>query len=283
MQPWLETLGVTGLALAAIALGITASRRKRLWWLIGYAVPLVLMLLVALARNINALRFTPVFSTINAGRNEFIAMACSVPMVLSVLIGRLPKKRMKALIAILIAVSSVQFVVYPFLVPAILRNRLSRLTTVITTDGICIQSTDYTCGPAAAVTALACLNIKAEEGELAVLARTAPQMGTPDDMLAGAIERRYGDLGIRCQYQHFDSIERLKATCPTIAIVKFSLLVDHYVTVLEVTDKEVIVADPLEGRQTLTHDQFKKKWRFIGITVKREETNSTLPEPEPHE
>ena len=274
MQPWLETLGVTGLALLAIILGLAVSQLKKPWWLIGYAIPLLLLLLIALARNINSLRFTIVFSTINAGRNEFIAFACAIPMVLSILIGRLPGKRQKALMAILIAIASVQFIVYPFLVPALIRNKLSRLPTIITDDGVCLQNTDYTCGPAAAVTALARLNIEANEGELAVIARTTPQMGTPDDMLADAIEKRYGDCGIRCQYRYFDSIHQLKLKGPTIAVVKFAFLIDHYVTVLEVTDKEVIVGDPLEGKQTLTYEQFREKWRFIGITINRTNDNT---------
>jgi predicted double-glycine peptidase len=44
------------------------------------------------------------------------------------------------------------------------------------------------------------------------------------------------------------------------------------VVVLEVTDKEVIIADPLCGRKSLSHEEFKKKWRSLGIVMKRQTT-----------
>ena len=48
-----------------------------------------------------------------------------------------------------------------------------------------------------------------------------------------------------------------------------TLLIDHFVTVLEVTDKEVTVGDPLNGKTTLGCDAFKNKWRFSGVVLKR--------------
>jgi predicted double-glycine peptidase len=50
----------------------------------------------------------------------------------------------------------------PFLVPALIKERLSNLTTRLDSNGICYQSTDYTCGPAAAVTALRRLGLQAD-------------------------------------------------------------------------------------------------------------------------
>lgn len=275
MQPWLETLFVTGLAIIGVVSGFGISRLNKPWWLIGYAISLIMLLLVVLCRNINALRFVPVFSIINSGRNEFTTMAFAAPMLLTILIGRLTNVRQKIAIAMLIVVSSIQFVIFPFLVPALIQKKLSQLPQNVTTDGICIQSTDYTCGPAAAVTALAHLGIEAREGEIAVWARTTSHMGTPDDMLARAIEKHYSKEGISCQYRYFVSIEELKMFCPTIAVIKYGFLIDHYVTVLEVLDDKVVIGDPLEGKCVLTFDEFKRKWRSIGIVVrrKRAETN----------
>jgi len=53
-----------------------------------------------------------------------------------------------------------------------------------------------------------------------------------------------------------------------VAVVKFGLLVDHYVTVLDVNGAEVTVGDPLHGRQSLTHDAFAKRWRKRGIVFR---------------
>jgi ABC-type bacteriocin/lantibiotic exporter with double-glycine peptidase domain len=55
-----------------------------------------------------------------------------------------------------------------------------------------------------------------------------------------------------------------------LVIVKFGLFLDHWLTVLEVTDREVVVGDPLSGEVRLTHDEFLARWRFIGVTLRRE-------------
>jgi predicted double-glycine peptidase len=62
----------------------------------------------------------------------------------------------------------------------------------------------------------------------------------------------------------------LKQAGLTIAVVKFDFMVDHYVTILEVTDSEVVVGDPLNGLDRMTCDEFLKKWRFAGIVLKRQ-------------
>jgi len=43
--------------------------------------------------------------------------------------------------------------------------------------------------------------------------------------------------------------------------------VDHFVTVLEVTDSEVVVGDPLNGLDRLSYDQFRREWRFVGVVL----------------
>jgi predicted double-glycine peptidase len=270
MQPWFETIGVLILTLLAITLGLLFSKIKKRIWLLGYAIPLALIIMVALVRNINWLRFYQPFSFISAGRREFVIFAFAVPMVFSTLIPRLPRKLEKILVSIMVVIASVLFFVFPFMTPALVRGKLENLQTTLSDEGFCLQTTNYTCGPASAVTALAQFGIKAQEGELAILAYSSPQMGTPDDLLARAIEKRYGSEGIRCSYRYFDTIEQLKQNCPTIAVIKYTFFVDHYVTVLEVTENKVIIADPIVGRLEYTYEQFNKEWRFVGILVKKE-------------
>ena len=270
MQPLFETLAVTILAFLGLFLGLWIGQIKKRLWVLGYALPLALVALVAFGRNIDRLRFVPPFSLALAGRSEYILLAFAVPMLLGTLLMRLPGKRVKVLLGILLGLVSINGVVCPFLVPLLIRGRLDQLDTSMTFSGVCLQSTSYTCGPAAAVTALRRLGIKAEEGELAILAHTTPITGTPDDLLVAAIEQRYAREGVRCTYRYFDSIEQLKGICPTIAVVKFAFLVDHYVTVLEVDDDKVIVGDPINGKEELTYDQFRDKWRSAGIVVARQ-------------
>jgi hypothetical protein len=270
MLPILETIALTALASLGFLLGLRFGWIKKRCWLLGYALPLSLVVLVSIGRNYDQLRLVFPFSLALAARNEYVILAFAVPMVLGTLIPRIPLKRTKILLSVLLVMATINGVALPFLVPALIRSRLARLETWIAPGGVCLQNTHYTCGPAAAVTALLKFGIKAEEGELAVLAHTTPFTGTPDDLLADAIEQRYARDGIRCEYRRFDSIEQLKETCPTIAVVRFAFLVDHYITVLEVHDDKIVVGDPTYGRKELTHDEFRDKWRSIGIVVSRQ-------------
>jgi hypothetical protein len=124
----------------------------------------------------------------------------------------------------------------PFLFPALIKDALSNLTTTINSNGICYQSTDYTCGPAAAVTALRRLGLSANEGELAVLSYTSPIAGTLPTCLTSALQERYGTEGLKCQYRYFDSITQLRNAGITLAVVKDGFMNSHCVTVLGVSD-----------------------------------------------
>jgi len=49
----------------------------------------------------------------------------------------------------------------------------------------------------------------------------------------------------------------------------FGFMVDHWVTVLAVTDSEVIIGDPLGGLGRMSYAEFEEKWRFVGIVLRR--------------
>src|SRR5262249_23801319 len=141
--------------------------------------------------------------------------------------------------------------------------------TQIDKDGICIQTTDYTCGPASAVTALRKLGLPAEEGQIAILSCTSFQEGTPLDMLADTLQQKFAGDGLQVKCRVFKSIQELKGAGLTLAVIKYGFMVDHWVTVLEVTDTEVVIGDPLGGLRHLSYDDFSKQWRFIGIVLTR--------------
>lgn len=71
----------------------------------------------------------------------------------------------------------------------------------------CLQSNDYNCGPAAAVTALRKLGLPAEEGEIAILAHTSSATGTPPDVLARALQDRYEKEGLASHYRIFHRVD----------------------------------------------------------------------------
>jgi hypothetical protein len=67
----------------------------------------------------------------------------------------------------------------------------------------------------------------------------------------------------------FKDVAELKKAGLTLAVIKFNLLLDHYVTVLEVNDQGILVGDPLLGLTTMSVDEFQEKWRFVGVVMGR--------------
>lgn len=274
MNPWLETVAVSFIALLGFFLGRTFSGFRKPYWLLGYffSVGLIAMLLVA--RLADSLAFATPLPWLIAGRAKFVILALTVTMGLTTPLSRLPYKFEKLAVAILMVVVVTWFSILPFLVPALIKDSLSSIETILNSDGICFQTRDYTCGPAAAVTALRRLGLNAQEGEIAVLSHSSPVAGTLPHCLSTALEARYRAEGLKCQYRYFDSIDQLKNTGITLAVLKGSFLSDHCVAVLEVSDRIVAIADPVLGKRIISHKQFEKSWRFSGIVLTRDPAQS---------
>ena len=269
MNPWLETTGVILIALCGVFVGRICSRFRKPYWVLGYILPSILILMLALVRFNNALYFVRPFCWIAVGRFRFVVLSVAVSMGLTVPLSRLPYKIEKLIVCLLMAGFVVWFSVMPIVVPALLKERLSNIETKFDKNCICRQTTDYTCGPAAAVTALGKLGLKAEEGELAVLSYSSPVMGTLPECLTSALRSRYGADGLNCRYRSFDSIDQLKSAGITLAVVRDAFLLNHCLAILEVTDDAVTVADPVTGVRLMPHRQFEKIWRFSGIVLQR--------------
>jgi hypothetical protein len=265
MMAWLETLGVIALAVGGAGAGWWFSKLPGRWWLLGYFIPLAVVVAIGCARWFTPLAFIAPFSWLVAGRTAFALFALLGPLLLTTPMRRLNGMRLRWLVAIFGGLIVVHYSLFPFLFPALTRNALLALKTRVDGDGICLQSNDYCCGPAASVTALRRLGFSAEEGELAVLMHTSAVAGTPGDILARALQKKYGPLGLLCEYRWFKDLSELKRSGLTIAQIKYDFWVDHYVTVLEVNDREIIVGDPVSGISSYSPDEFKKKWRFCGI------------------
>ncbi len=266
--PWLEAIAAVGAGTAAFLLGRWCSRLPKPYWTFGYLLPLGFILLYCLAMFEPRIALTPPISWMMLGRVRFICFNCIAVMMLSVPLSRLPAQRSRVavcfLIVVLTAVSTV-----PFLAPAFNRSYLAGLKTRIDADGVCRQSNDYTCAPAAAVTALRKLGFSAEEGEIAILAHTSSLTGTEPDVLAKELCKKYGADGLSVEYRSFRDLDELKQSGLTIVVTKFSVLQNHCVTILGVETNCVIVGDPLRGLMSVPLQEFERKWLFCGIALKR--------------
>jgi predicted double-glycine peptidase len=188
------------------------------------------------------------------------------PILLLTPAAKLPRRRDRVLLGIFTGLFLIGFVVLPFLLPAIARPALEALVTRIDPDGVCIQQTSYTCGAASAVTGLRKLGLPAQEGQVAIWSHTS-QYGTTPDELASALQSHYGREGLTVRYRRFKSVAELKEPPVTLAVVKYNVLTDHFVTVLAVTGQAVIIGNPLSGRVEYSYDDFAKVWRFSGIAL----------------
>jgi len=274
MNPWLETVGVILIAVLGIVLGRMFSGLPKPHWALGYFLPFLFIAMLIITRCDNSLAFVPPFSWLTTGRAKFVILSLAITMGLTTPLSRLPYKGEKLTICILMAIVVTWFSVLPFLVPALIKVHLSNIKTTLDSNGICFQTTDYTCGPAAAVTALRQLGLDAKEGEIAMLSHSTPVTGTLPRCLYTAIQNRYRADGLKCQYRRFSSLAELREAGITLAVVRDSFLSDHCVAVLGVSDKMVTIADPVIGRMLMSHKQFEKIWRFSGIVLKRDSTQN---------
>jgi hypothetical protein len=270
MNLWLEAIASILFAATGSLLGYIFSRFPKPWWMIGYFIPATMIVFYRLALHFPAMAFVPPASWMMLGLKKFAVLGFVATMVLTTPLSRVPKKRDRWVVVAFMAVFVFLKSVWPFLAPLSARHQLEGLHTTMGRDGVCRQTTDYTCGPAAAVTALRKLALPAEEGHIGIRSLTSSTTGTDPDILAEALQDEYRNQGLSANLRVFKDLSELKRAGLTLAVVKFGFLVDHFVTVLEVTDTEVIVGDPLTGLDRLPHDEFLKKWRFTGIVLKRE-------------
>ncbi len=257
------------LATVGVFTGRVCARMVKPCWILGYLLPLSVIGIIGLQKHYPWLDFVAPFSWIAGSKTKLLLLAFATPVLLVTPLERVQNRRLKWLGIIFLGAFLLQFCFLPVVLPIFNRAQLLSLKTDVDEDGVCLQRTGYTCGPAAAVTALRRLGLSAEEGSLAVIAGTTQFNGTQPDVLAEALRQHYSTNGLRAEYRAFQSIKELKGIGLTLAVVKYGFMLDHYVTVLEVTDREVIVGDPLEGRVHYSYADFGNRWRYSGVVLSR--------------
>lgn len=257
----LQTAGIVVLAFTGALLGTRVSRLRTLWHL-GYAVPLLLIALISLPRWLPTAALLPAFRWLMADRLIFAVMAPVCALLLFTLRARLTQAGQKRAVVAFTGMFVLYFSILPFLMPAFAYRTLAALQPRAERNGVCMQQTDYTCGPAAAVTMLHALGLEAQEGRLGILAHTNAFIGTTNGSLCTAITE---GCGVPCRAESFASVAELRGKTPCVAVVKFNFLVDHFVAVLDVTDAGVVIGDPSSGLRTDTPEKFAEIWRHTAI------------------
>lgn len=137
-------------------------------------------------------------------------------------------------------------------------------------DGVCLQTSTFTCGAASMVTMLDKLGIQATEGEMAELSGTIPGRGVSDFQAADALRRKLRQVEDprRVSIDPCGLDEMKTIPTPFLTSLKYSFFFDHMVCVLEVNEDHIVVGDPLKGRDVLSFDSFRSKWRGVVIVAR---------------
>jgi Peptidase C39 family len=120
-----------------------------------------------------------------------------------------------------------------------------------------IQSTGWSCGPAALAWALEEQGLSVTERQLAALAASTPFHGTGDSGMLRACHK----LGVPAHLRRELSFDELRAL-PKPCLVSWHLsgLVMHWIVVLGAGPNKVQVGDPMMGAVDYTRAEFERKW-----------------------
>jgi hypothetical protein len=153
-------------------------------------------------------------------------------------------------------------------------NQPVHLTGSPNENGICLQSSNYSCGPAVVATILAKHGVFVSEAEAAKLCGTIPSLGTDEfNLRQGLAQKLPKEFIVEIIGADWETLRRVPK--PAAAIIKYSFLIDHWVAVLDLEHDEVLLADPLSGKMHMSREKFTKVWRNVLVVAR--ETKSPCP------
>jgi len=128
-------------------------------------------------------------------------------------------------------------------------------------DGVCMQSTGSTCGPASAATLLRTYGIQATEKELAKLSWTS--MSSTENWYLGRTLRRYGQVSYVLTRPNPD-----RFPCPSLAgtVLNGPGGPGHFIAILEERGDKYVIGDPMTGRQTISSFDHRP-YQFTGFFI----------------
>jgi predicted double-glycine peptidase len=269
MTVWFETVGILLIAIVGILLGRWASCRSTSARIFAMSASFAVVSLILVSRQGNLWQTFPFLCPIAASRLRFVLLAFAVTLGLTAPLSQLRSVASRFVTCLIMGVFIAILVSLPFLGPALIQSDLAASRTRIDMDGVCRQSQPFTCGPAAAVTALNRFGISASEGDLALAAHTSPIIGTSPWDLYKTLKSNYASDGIEYSFLHMNSIDQLPADAILLAVVRDAPATDHCVAVLGVHENTVTVADPMAGLVNMPRESFTQLWRNCGILLQR--------------
>ena len=146
-------------------------------------------------------------------------------------------------------------------------SRPSDLLGTVDPDGICHQTSGYSCSAASAVMLLHRHGVQATEREMAELSVTsngglAGGGTTESGLMRGLRIKLNGMKTPRINCPSYDALPT-----PSIVPIRLSPTLSHSIVVIKVLPTEVKVLDPLYGRGTLRREEFERDWMRSAIWI----------------
>lgn len=264
---WIELVAAGLIALAGLLAGAAVSRLGKRTALVTCLCVVVIILTLGAGWLVPILMYNSVIFAVFAGRIKFLLLAFLVPTGLGAAMPYLPYKIERYGVAVMTAVAIYVFGVFPFLGAAMAGQKMAAIPASFDSNGVCRQSTSFTCGPAAAATALHRLGVDVSEGQMAILSRSCPYIGTSDYDLMHAVNQAVREKPIECTYGRWEKLPQLSDQEVLLVILQQGVWMNHCVAVLKTTDKAVVFADPAEGIITLSQKHFRQLWTGRGILL----------------
>lgn len=139
----------------------------------------------------------------------------------------------------------------------------ARLRGRVGADGVCLQTSAYSCGPAAAASLLHLHGVAATEREMAVECATRAGMGGSSECgLMLGLRRMLPGREIRiavCRYEELP--------VPCLVSMRINFLFGHALVVEKAGPEGVELIDPASGRTGMTREMFEREWTGAAIYV----------------
>ena len=186
-------------------------------------------------------------------------------MFLSAAAFYLPQKVNRRAIDVFTAVVASYFVLSSalFFLPSFSKS----IPAVFDSNGVYLQTTDYTCAAASLVNLLTFYNVSATEQEMADLSFTVKNRGASQGGIFWALKEKLKSIALTPIIQDI-SFEQLKQLEPPVLITsKYSFFLDHTMVVLGYNPQkgQFAMADPSFGLSYWPEQKLKEKWQGLAI------------------
>ena len=178
-------------------------------------------------------------------------------------VRRMPQRRLSVLLVLVCGLYFVRSGLW------MVREPIPDLGKTRINQGVCMQSTHYTCVAASLVTLLYAYGIEATETEMARLCYTEVDRGATDTRAISALEKKLDGREYEICYEMMDYDRLRQVHLPCLVSTDFAFFISHMTPVLSAGDEEVVLGDPLTGRRALSTADFKDVWQGRGIYLRR--------------